>query len=105
MLRTSLEMAAVAWIPKDPHDAAVISGAVAGLKTASYRGISVAGRPRIDVCLQFTTEWEPAQSVGRRAALRIGGRLARSGGSWRSTRSTIGRSPRPISSDCSMSRR
>ena len=37
VLRTSLEMAAVAWISRDPHDAAVVSGAVAGLTAASYR--------------------------------------------------------------------
>ena len=40
VLRTSLEMAAVAWVPKDPHDAVVVSGAVPGLTTASYRGLS-----------------------------------------------------------------
>ena len=37
VLRTSLEMAAVAWIPTDLHDAVIVSGAVRGLKTRSYR--------------------------------------------------------------------
>jgi HD-GYP domain-containing protein (c-di-GMP phosphodiesterase class II) len=38
VLRTSLEMAAVAWIPTDLHDAVILSGAVRGLQTGSYRG-------------------------------------------------------------------
>jgi HD-GYP domain-containing protein (c-di-GMP phosphodiesterase class II) len=38
VLRTSLEMAAVAWIPTDLHDAVIVSGAVRGLQTGSYRG-------------------------------------------------------------------
>jgi HD-GYP domain-containing protein (c-di-GMP phosphodiesterase class II) len=38
VLRTSLEMAAVAWIPTDLHDAVIVSGAVRGLNTGSYRG-------------------------------------------------------------------
>jgi HD-GYP domain-containing protein (c-di-GMP phosphodiesterase class II) len=45
VLRTSLEMAAVAWVPRDPHDATVASGAVKGLTTASYRAFPLlAGR-------------------------------------------------------------
>jgi len=40
VLRTSLDMAAVAWVPKDPHDAVVISGGVSGLATTSYRALS-----------------------------------------------------------------
>ena len=35
VLRTSLDMAAVAWVPKEPHDPVVISGAVAGLTTCA----------------------------------------------------------------------
>jgi HD-GYP domain-containing protein (c-di-GMP phosphodiesterase class II) len=38
VLRTSLDMAAVAWIPTDLHDAVIVSGAVRGLNTGSYRG-------------------------------------------------------------------
>ena len=50
VLRTSLDMAAVAWISKDPHEAPVISGAVMGLTTASYRTLpSPAGRESIFV--------------------------------------------------------
>jgi putative nucleotidyltransferase with HDIG domain len=37
VLRTSLDMAAVAWIPTDLHDAVIVSGGVQGLKTGSYR--------------------------------------------------------------------
>ena len=45
VLRTSLELAAVAWIPKDPHESAVISGSVAGLSASAYRAFpSPAGR-------------------------------------------------------------
>lgn len=45
VLRTSLEMAAVAWIPADLHDAVVVSGGVPGLKTGSYRAFPApAGR-------------------------------------------------------------
>jgi HD-GYP domain-containing protein (c-di-GMP phosphodiesterase class II) len=37
VLRTSLEVEAVAWVPRDPHEAPVISGAVDGLTPASCR--------------------------------------------------------------------
>jgi HD-GYP domain-containing protein (c-di-GMP phosphodiesterase class II) len=37
VLRTSLEMAAVAWVPNDPNEETVISGHVPGLTAASYR--------------------------------------------------------------------
>ena len=48
VLRTSLELSAVAWIPKDPHDPRLSAAPSRGLNTAAYRGLSVAGRPRID---------------------------------------------------------
>jgi HD-GYP domain-containing protein (c-di-GMP phosphodiesterase class II) len=45
VLRTSLEMAAVAWVPNDLNEAVVISGSVKGLTVASYRAFpSPAGR-------------------------------------------------------------
>ncbi len=45
VLRTSLEMAAVAWVPNDPHEETVISGFVPGLTAASYRAFpSTIGR-------------------------------------------------------------
>jgi putative nucleotidyltransferase with HDIG domain len=39
VLRTSLEMTAVAWVPRDPHDATVVSGAVPGMIIADYRAL------------------------------------------------------------------
>jgi putative nucleotidyltransferase with HDIG domain len=45
VLRTSLDLSAVAWIPKHPHESAVISGSVAGLNAAAFRAFpSPAGR-------------------------------------------------------------
>jgi HD-GYP domain-containing protein (c-di-GMP phosphodiesterase class II) len=45
VLRTSLDLAAVAWIPKDSHEPPVISGSVPGLIPSAYRGFpSPAGR-------------------------------------------------------------
>src|ERR1700729_315764 len=45
VLRTSLELSAVAWIPKHPHESAVISGSVAGLNAAAFRAFPApAGR-------------------------------------------------------------
>jgi HD-GYP domain-containing protein (c-di-GMP phosphodiesterase class II) len=39
VLRTSLGMAAVAWLPSDRCDAPVVSGSVRGMTIASYRGL------------------------------------------------------------------
>ena len=67
VLRTSLEMAAVAWVPKDPHDAVVISGAVAGLETSSYRALSsAAGRESTLVFSNDGTVNPPPGSAGVR---------------------------------------
>ncbi len=105
VLRTSLEMAAVAWVPKDPHESAVISGSVSGLNPASYRGFpSPAGRESTLV-YSFDGNGSQQSPSADRTALRIGGRRLASAGSWQSTRSTTVRSLRPISSDCSTSRR
>jgi HD-GYP domain-containing protein (c-di-GMP phosphodiesterase class II) len=75
VLRTSLEMAAVAWIPKDPHDAAIISGVVKGLTTACYRDFpSPAGRESTFVYSDDgTTDPVLASSAVRRYASVAGG--------------------------------
>jgi hypothetical protein len=39
MLRVSLRMAAVAWVPREPHEAVVVSGEIEGLRAASYRSL------------------------------------------------------------------
>jgi HD domain len=45
VLRTSLNMEAVAWVPKDSHQPVVVSGTVAGLTSQAYRVFpSPAGR-------------------------------------------------------------
>jgi HD-GYP domain-containing protein (c-di-GMP phosphodiesterase class II) len=45
VLRTSLNMAAVAWVPKDSHQQVVVSGTVEGLSSQAYRVFpSPAGR-------------------------------------------------------------
>jgi putative nucleotidyltransferase with HDIG domain len=45
VLRTSLEMAAVAWVPRNPGESTLVSGAVDGLTVASYRALpSPSGR-------------------------------------------------------------
>ncbi len=44
VLRTSLEMAAVAWVPTDLHDAVIVSGAVARLEDGVLSRLSRAGR-------------------------------------------------------------
>jgi hypothetical protein len=37
VLRTSLAMTAVAWVPNDPHEPIVVSGEIESLRTSSYR--------------------------------------------------------------------
>jgi HD-GYP domain-containing protein (c-di-GMP phosphodiesterase class II) len=45
VLRTSLEVEAVAWVPRDPRESTIVSGTVDGLTVASYRALpSPAGR-------------------------------------------------------------
>jgi hypothetical protein len=38
VLRTSLNLTAVAWVPRDPHEPVVVSGEIPGLNNAAYRG-------------------------------------------------------------------
>jgi hypothetical protein len=38
VLRTSLNLTAVAWVPRDPHEPVVVSGEIPGLSAAAYRG-------------------------------------------------------------------
>ena len=98
-------MAAVAWVPNDPHEETVISGFVPGLTAASYRAFpSTVGRESTSD-LRRRRDRKPTGCKGGGATIRVGsrrfGRMAR--GCQPSTRRH--RSPRQISSGCSMSRR
>jgi HD-GYP domain-containing protein (c-di-GMP phosphodiesterase class II) len=74
VLRTSLEMTAVAWIPKDPHDAVVLSGGVSGLTTASCRALPApAGRDSTFVYTNGTTNPPIGSSAVRCYASVAGG--------------------------------
>jgi HD-GYP domain-containing protein (c-di-GMP phosphodiesterase class II) len=77
VLRTSLEMTAVAWVPTDLHDAVIISGAVPGLKSASYRAFPApAGRESTFVYAVDETVDPPfASPAVRRYAAVAGGSL------------------------------
>ncbi|MFI5459584.1 MAG: HD-GYP domain-containing protein [Isosphaerales bacterium] len=51
VLRTSLNMSAVAWVPKDPHEAVVVSGVIEGLNSQAYRTLpSPGGRESTFIC-------------------------------------------------------
>jgi len=51
VLRTSLNMAAVVWIPKDSQESVVVSGEIEGLSSQAYREFrSPAGRESAVVC-------------------------------------------------------
>jgi HD-GYP domain-containing protein (c-di-GMP phosphodiesterase class II) len=74
VLRTSLDMTAVAWIPKDPHDAVVMSGAVSGLTTASYRALPApAGRDSTFVYMNDGTTNPPIGSSAARCYASVAG--------------------------------
>jgi HD-GYP domain-containing protein (c-di-GMP phosphodiesterase class II) len=65
VLRTSLDMTAVAWIPNDPHDAVVMSGGVSGLTTASCRALPApAGR---DSTFVYTNDGTTNPPIGSSA--------------------------------------
>jgi putative nucleotidyltransferase with HDIG domain len=52
VLRTSLSMSAVAWIPKSPHEPVVVSGVIEGLHSQAYRGFQPpSGRESTFICL------------------------------------------------------
>ena len=74
VLRTSLDMAAVAWVPKEPHDTVVISGAVAGLTTSSCRALpSPAGRESTLVFSNDGTVNPPLGSTAVRRYVSVAG--------------------------------
>jgi HD-GYP domain-containing protein (c-di-GMP phosphodiesterase class II) len=50
VLKASLGMAAVAWVPSEPHDAIVVSGEIEGLLSSSYRSL-VPSNTRDSACL------------------------------------------------------
>ena len=47
VLRTSLNLTAVAWVPRDAHEPVVVSGEIPGLTAQAYRGFPVACRATI----------------------------------------------------------
>jgi hypothetical protein len=75
VLRTSLNMEAVAWVPKDSHQPVVVSGTVAGLNSQAYRVFpSPAGRESTFIsrdCGVGTVEGAPP-SVRRYASVAAG---------------------------------
>ena len=51
VLRTSLNLAAVAWVPRDGHEPVVVSGEIPGLSSQAYRGFpSPAGHDSTILC-------------------------------------------------------
>jgi HD-GYP domain-containing protein (c-di-GMP phosphodiesterase class II) len=51
VLRTSLNLAAVAWVPRDGHEPVVVSGEIPGLSAQAYRGFpSPAGHDSTILC-------------------------------------------------------
>jgi HD-GYP domain-containing protein (c-di-GMP phosphodiesterase class II) len=51
VLRTSLNLTAVAWVPRDPHEHVVVSGEIPGLSAAAYRGFQApAGHDSTILC-------------------------------------------------------
>jgi hypothetical protein len=61
VLRTSLNLSAVAWVPKDAHEPVVVSGEIEGLSAQGYRGFpSPAGHDSAILCPDEKT----AQSRG-----------------------------------------
>jgi hypothetical protein len=56
VLRTSLNLTAVAWVPRDPHEPVVVSGEIPGLGAQGYRGFpSPAGHDSTILCTDGTT--------------------------------------------------
>ncbi len=62
VLRTSLNLTAVAWVPRDPHEQVVVSGEIPGFTPQSYRGFQApAGHDSTILCTEGTTT-EPRTS-------------------------------------------
>jgi HD-GYP domain-containing protein (c-di-GMP phosphodiesterase class II) len=56
VLRTSLNLTAVAWVPRDPHEQVVVSGEITGLSAQAYRGFHApAGHDSTILCPDETT--------------------------------------------------
>jgi HD-GYP domain-containing protein (c-di-GMP phosphodiesterase class II) len=75
VLRTALQMSAVAWVPKDPREKVVVSGVIEGLSSQGYRAFSpAAGRDSTFISSGVPTE-RPAgapPSVRRYASVAAG---------------------------------
>jgi HD-GYP domain-containing protein (c-di-GMP phosphodiesterase class II) len=67
VLRTSLNLTAVAWVPRDAHEQVVVSGEIPGLSTQAYRGFpSPAGQDSTILC----TDGNGAQPRGAPSSVR-----------------------------------
>ena len=67
VLRTSLNLSAVAWVPKDAHEPVVVSGEIEGLSEQGYRGFpSPAGHDSAILC----TDGKTAQARGAPTSVR-----------------------------------
>jgi putative nucleotidyltransferase with HDIG domain len=76
VLRTSLEVDAVVWVPREPNDAVIFAGEVAGVSTRDYRGMPTSsGRESaVLVCNEAATRQVPGlpPSVRRYASVACG---------------------------------
>jgi HD-GYP domain-containing protein (c-di-GMP phosphodiesterase class II) len=75
VLRTSLKMAAVAWIPKDQEDKVVVSGEIGGLSSQALRAIPLpGGRESTLICADGDADYPSGapQSVRRYASVAAG---------------------------------
>jgi putative nucleotidyltransferase with HDIG domain len=57
VLRTSLQMEAVVWVPKDPRESVIVGGAIEGLDASAYRALpSANGRESTRIFNGITSE-------------------------------------------------
>ncbi len=78
VLRSSLGVAAVAWVPRDPHEPVIVGGSVEGLDAQTYRLLPApAGRETIVVRNEITAGLSQIIPPNVIALCRRVGRLAR----------------------------
>ena len=103
VLRTSLGMAVVAWVPSDGDESVVVSGEIEGLRSTGFRTL-LSLSPGDSTYLANEPPLEASPPLPGVRGLPLFRPEPRAGSS-RSTRSTIGRSAPPRSSGCSTWRR
>ena len=104
VLRTSLNLIAVAWVPRDPHEQVVVSGEIPGVSVQAYRGFP-APRGTIRRFSALMARQRKPKARPRRCTGMHRSRQARWAGCWRSIRSTTARSRPKTLSGCSTSGR